>query len=34
MDIGFKDDIPDDFQTADGFARIFDKHSNTQVLSR
>ena len=28
MDIGFKDDIPDDFQTADGFARIIDKHSN------
>ena len=28
MDIGFKDDIPDDFLTADGFARIIDKHCN------
>ena len=28
MDIGFKDDIPDDFQTADGFAKIIDKHAN------
>ena len=28
MDIGFKDDIPDDFKTADGFAKIIDKHSN------
>ena len=28
MDIWFKDDIPDDFQMADGFARIIDKHSN------
>ena len=28
MDIGFKDDIPDDFQTADGFAKIIDKHHN------
>ena len=28
MDIGFKDDMPDDFKTADGFAKIIDKHSN------
>ena len=28
MDIGFKDEIPDDFKTADGFAKIIDKHSN------
>ena len=28
MDIGFKDDIPDDFQTGDGFAKIIDKHHN------
>ena len=28
MDIGFKDDIPDDFKTADGFAKIIDKYSN------
>ena len=28
MDIGFKDDILDDFLTADGFARIIDKHCN------
>ena len=28
MDIGFKDDIPDDFLTADGFARLIDKHCN------
>ena len=28
MDIGFKDDIPDDIQTADGIARIIDKPSN------
>ena len=28
MDIGFKDDIPDDFLTADDFARIIDKHCN------
>ena len=28
MDIGFKEDIPDDFKTADGFAKIIDKHSN------
>ena len=28
MDIGFKDDIPDDFKTADGFAKIINKHSN------
>ena len=28
MDIGFKDDIPDDFLTADGFARIINKHCN------
>ena len=28
MDIGFKDDIPDDFQTAGGFANIIDKHAN------
>ena len=28
MDIGFKDDIPDDFKTAVGFDKIIDKHSN------
>ena len=28
MDIGYTDDIPDDFKTADGFAKIIDKHSN------
>ena len=28
MDIGFKDDIPDDFQTADRFDKIIDKHAN------
>ena len=28
MDIGFKDDIPDDFHTADGLAKIIDKHYN------
>ena len=28
MDIDFEDDVPGDFQTADGFARIIDKHSN------
>ena len=28
MDISFKDDIPDDFQTADDFSRIIDKQSN------
>ena len=28
VDIGFKDDVPDDFQTADGFAKIIDKHAN------
>ena len=28
MDIGFKDDIPDDFKTADGFAKIIDKYSS------
>ena len=28
MDIGFKDDFPDDLKTADGFAKIIDKHSN------
>ena len=28
MDIGFKYDIPDDFQTAEGFAKIIDKHYN------
>ena len=26
MDIGFKDDIPDDFQAADGSTNIIDKH--------
>ena len=25
-EIGFDDEIPDDFQTADGFAKIIDKH--------
>ena len=34
MDIGFKDDIPDDFQTADGFARIIDKHSNHPSVTK
>ena len=34
MDIGFKDDIPDDFQTADGFAKIIDKQSNHPSLTR
>ena len=28
MDIGFKDDIPYNFKTADGFAEIIDEHSN------
>ena len=28
MDIGFKDDIPDDFLTADDFGRIIGKHCN------
>ena len=28
VDIGFKEDIPDDFQTADGFAKIIGKHYN------
>ena len=28
MDISFKNDIPDDFKTADGFTKIIDKHSN------
>ena len=28
MDIGFKDDIPDDANTADGFAKVIDKHYN------
>ena len=28
MDIGFKDNILDDYKTADGFAKIIDKHSN------
>ena len=28
IDIGFKDDIPDDFQTADVLAKIIDKHYN------
>ena len=32
MDIGFKNDIPDDFKTADGFANIIDKHSNHQSI--
>ena len=32
MDIGFKDDIPDDFHTADGFVRIIDKHCNHQSI--
>ena len=27
-EIGFDDEIPDDFQTADGFAKIIDKHSS------
>ena len=27
-DIGFKYNIPDDFQTDDGFVGIIDKHSN------
>ena len=28
MDIGLKYDIPDDYHTADGLARIIDKHCN------
>ena len=32
MDIGFKDDIPDDFKTADGFAKILISILITQVL--
>ena len=28
MDIGFKDDIPDDLHTADGFSRNIDKYCN------
>ena len=27
-EIGFDDEIPDDFQMADGFGKIFDKHSS------
>ena len=27
-EIGFDDEIPDDFQTIDGFAKIIDKHSS------
>ena len=27
-EIGFDDEIPDDFQTTDGFAKIIDKHSS------
>ena len=34
MDIGFKDDIPADFQTADGFAKMIDKHSNHPMSLR
>ena len=34
MYIGFKDDIPDDFQTADGVARIIDKHSNHASVTK
>ena len=30
----YKYDIPDDCQTADGFAKIIDKYYNHQVLSR
>ena len=34
MDIGFKDDIPDDFKTADGFAKIIDKHYNHPSIKK
>ena len=34
MDIGFKDDIPDDFQTADGFTKIIDKHANHPSVTK
>ena len=27
-EFGFDDEIPDDFQTTDGFAKIIDKHSS------
>ena len=34
MDTGFKDDILDDFKTADGFAKINGKHSNHPSVSK
>ena len=33
MDIGFKD-IPDDFKTADGFAKIINKHYNHPSITK